>query len=165
MRLDMKDFLPGLCGVGFGAWLLRETYFLDLMLSYRIGGGMSAAGYPRVLGLAIIGLSILLLLRAVTRGLAKRVGAGDGVLVKDRWAYKKVVSIFLGLVIYTLLLYPVGYFIMTTLILALVMILVGERRWVFIVATSISLTFALYGISFYIFHIDLPGGVLRYLMG
>ncbi len=163
MRVDLKNFLPGLCGIGFGAWLLRETYLLDVELAQHVGGGMNAAGYPRLLGLSIIGLSIALLWQGVSLRTANRVTEADEPTAGDRSTVKKPALAFLGLLVYTLFLLPIGYLIMTPLVLSLVMVLVGERRWVFIVPTSILLTLALYAVSFYAFHIVLPEGVLRYL--
>ena len=60
MRIDLKDLCPGLCGLAFGTWLLRETYLLDVELAQHVGGGMNAAGYPRLLSLLILGLSMFL---------------------------------------------------------------------------------------------------------
>jgi len=57
----------------------------------------------------------------------------------------------------------VGYLIMTPLLLAFVMILVGDRRWLFIVSTAIILTFTLYAVTFYVFHIVLPEGIMQYV--
>ena len=165
MHVHLKDLLPGLCGLGFGVWLLRETYLLDVELARHVGGGMNAAGYPRLLALLIIGLSTALFCQAVIRLIAHRVTASDGSQAGDRSALKKVALAFLGFIVYTLLLIPVGYLIMTPVLLGLLMVLVGERRWVFIVPTSILLTLALYWVSFYAFHIVLPEGVLRYLSG
>lgn len=69
MRLDLKDLFPGLCGVGFGTWLLRETYLLDVELARHVGGGMNAAGYPRMLSLLILGFSIFLICQTLIRGM------------------------------------------------------------------------------------------------
>lgn len=163
MRIELKDFLPGLCGAGFGAWLLRETYVMDLTAPHKIGGGMSAAGYPRVLAFSVLALSVILLVRAFARGDGKQSVMDQAVQAAKRSARRKVALTFLSLVAYTLLLYQVGYLIMTILLLAFIMVLVGERRWVFVALSSLSLTLTLYGISFYVFHIDLPAGVLKYL--
>jgi hypothetical protein len=50
-------------------------------------------------------------------------------------------------------------------LLGFIMVLVGERRWVFIIVTSILVTLALYSVTFYAFHIVLPEGILRYVSG
>lgn len=165
MRVDLKDLLPSLCGLGFGGWLLRETYFLDVELARHVGGGMNAAGYPRLLAVLIVMLSIAPLCQALIRRANKRMTETDGAMAGERSALKKVGLAFLSLIVYTLLLRPVGYLIMTPMLLGFVMVLIGERRWVFIVATSILLTLALYAVTFYAFHILLPEGLLGYMSG
>lgn len=165
MRIDLKDLLPSLCGLGFGGWLLRETYLLDVELARHVGGGMNAAGYPRLLAVLIVGLSIALLCRAMMPRANKRMTEADAAMAGGRSTLKKVGLAFLSLIVYTLLLRPVGYLIMTPVLLGFVMVLIGERRWVSIVATSILLAFALYAVVFYAFHIVLPEGLLRYMSG
>jgi putative tricarboxylic transport membrane protein len=165
MRIDLKDLLPSLCGLGFGGWLLRETYLLDVELARHVGGGMNAAGYPRLLAVLIVGLSIALLCRAMMPRANKRMTEADAAMAGGRSTLKKVGLAFLSLIVYTLLLRPVGYLIMTPVLLGFVMVLIGERRWVSIVATSILLALALYAVAFYAFHIVLPEGLLRYMSG
>ena len=161
MGIDLKNFLPGICGIVFGAWLLRETSLLDVELAAHVGGGMNAAGYPRMLALGIIGLSIVLVGQAIFHQ-SKRITSTDE-NSDNQSAYKKATIAYIGLILYTLLLIPVGYLIMTPILLSLVMILVDERRWVFVVTVSIVLTLSLYMVSYYAFHIVLPEGVFRYL--
>ncbi len=126
---------------------------------------MNAAGYPRLLAVLMIGLSIALVCQSAIRRLRSREMEGDEATAENRPVLKKAALAFLALIGYTLLLIPVGYLIITPVLLGFVMVLVGERRWVFIVATSILLTLALYSVTFYAFHIVLPEGVFRYLGG
>ena len=57
MTIDWRnDVLPALPFIGFAGWLLYETTVLDVEVAGHVGGGMDAAGYPRVLALLIAGL-------------------------------------------------------------------------------------------------------------
>ena len=137
MREEAKGLVSGLLGLLFGGWLLWETHRLDVELAHNIGGGMSAAGYPRLLGSLIIALSLLLSGIYVVRWFAKKKHHKSEKSQTNRAALKKVAWAFLGLAIYTSLLMLVGYLIMTPPLLAMVMVLFGERRWLFISITSI----------------------------
>jgi hypothetical protein len=163
LGIIFNNFVPSLCGLGFGAWLLRETYLLDVQVAHQAGGGMNAAGYPRLLALLIIGLSAILLWKSFIWRSDRREDAEAEPAHGDRWPSRKVLMAFFGCIVYTVLLSSVGYLIMTPLLLAFVMILVGDRRWLFIVSTAIILTFTLYAVTFYVFHIVLPEGIMQYV--
>ena len=162
MREEAKGLVSGLLGLLFGGWLLWETYRLDVELAHNIGGGMSAAGYPKLLGSLIVGLSLLLSGIYVFRLFATKKRRGNKESQIDRTALKKVAFAFLGLVIYTLMLTLVGYLIMTPPLLAMIMYLFGERRWFIISITSIIVTGTLYTVTYYIFHIAMPQGILGF---
>jgi len=162
MREEAKDLVSGLLGLVFGGWLLWQTYRLDVGLAHNIGGGMSAAGYPKLLGFLIVGLSFLLSGRYLVRLLVTKDDLAGKEPETDRAALKKVGYAFLGLVIYTSILTAVGYLIMTPLLLAMIMYLFGERRWFFIAITSIIVTGALYTVTYYVFHIAMPQGILGF---
>ena len=164
MRIDLKDLCPGLCGLGFGIWLLRETYLLDVELARHVGGGMNAAGYPRLLALLILGFSMFLVCQALIRGVLRRMPSSDGTQAGDPGVVKKSGIAFLGFIVYTLLLNHLGYLIVTPPLLGLIIVLVGERRKLVIAATAILITLVLYTVIFYAFHIVLPEGVLRYVI-
>ncbi len=162
MREEAKGLVSGLLGLLFGGWLLWETYRLDVELAHNIGGGMSAAGYPKLLGLFIVGLSLLLSGRYFVRLFATKKPRGSKESQIDRTALKKVALAFLGLVIYTLMLTLVGYLIMTPPLLAMILYMFGERRWFIISITSIIVTGTLYTVTYYIFHIAMPQGILGF---
>lgn len=162
MRGEAKDLVPGLLGLVFGGWLLWETYRLDVEMAHNVGGGMSAAGYPRLLGFLIIGLSLVLSGRYFKRLLAMKEIRGSKEPQTNPTALKKVACAFLGLVIYILMLTMVGYLIMTPPLLAMIMYLFGERRWFFILITSIIVTGTLYTVTYYVFHIAMPQGILGF---
>ena len=164
MHIDLKDLCPGLCGLAFGTWLLRETYLLDVELARHVGGGMNAAGYPRLLALLILGFSIFLVCQALIRAVLRRMPPPDGTQAGDPGVVKKAGIAFVGFIVYTLLLNHVGYLIITPPLLGLIIVLVGERRKLVIAATAISITLVLYTVTFYAFHIVLPEGVLRYVL-
>lgn len=161
MGIVPSNFVPSLCGLSFGAWLLRETYLLNVHMAELAGGGMNAAGYPRLLAFLIIGLSIILLCKSFIWQSTDRRKEDDAEAENgDRGSFKKASVVFLVCIVYTALLSSVGFLILTPLLLAFVMILVGERRWLFAALTSILLTFTLYAVTFFVFHIVLPEGVL-----
>jgi hypothetical protein len=162
MREEVKDLVSGLLGLVFGVWLLWETYRLDVEMAHNVGGGMSAAGYPKLLGLFIVGLSLLLSGRYLVLIFTTKKRVEGEESQKDRTAFKKVGCAFLGLIIYTLMLTRVGYLIMTAPLLGMIMYLFGERRWFFISITSIIVTGTLYAVTYYVFHIAMPQGILGF---
>ena len=162
MREEANDLVSGLFGLVFGVWLLWETYRIDVEMAHNVGGGMGAAGYPKLLGFFIVGLSFVLMGRYLVRLLPRKGRRKIEESQNGPAAFKKVVCAFLGLIIYTLMLTRAGYLIMTPPLLAMIMILFGERRWFFISITAIIVTGTLYAVTYYVFHIAMPQGILGF---
>lgn len=60
-----RDAFAAAFAVALGAWIVFTTYTSDMIsVSSHIGGGIDAAGYPRLLGSAAIVIGILIALGA-----------------------------------------------------------------------------------------------------
>jgi len=163
MRIDWNNLGSGLVSIAFGGLFLYQTYQLELERVRNVGGGMSAAAYPRLLASLIIILSGILIVKAIFNSL--RSGEEKKETPVDFKALVKSAIVFVALVVYILILKPVGYLIATPILLIVIMFLTGERKWYYIVPTSILIPVILFVIIYYAFHILLPEGALGFLFG
>ncbi|MEZ5862913.1 MAG: tripartite tricarboxylate transporter TctB family protein [Geminicoccaceae bacterium] len=170
MRGEVAGRLLGLVPAALffvlGVWLYVETFLIGD--EFAIGIGMDAGTYPKILAIVTLVLATVMGLRAWFRldaGEAPEDGdAGAAVSDGERRSGRRKVGLALvALVAYTLLLHPLGFLIATPVLLAVVMLLAGERRPLLIGATAILLTVAVQALSFYGFSIVLPEGPLRLL--
>ena len=157
-----NDVLPSLPFIGFAGWLLYETTVLDVEVAGHVGGGMDAAGYPRVLALLIAGLSVLVIAQGIRRRQPLSAGKPLDAPPPGLHPVIRPALAMAAIVVYTFIMIPVGFLIATPVLLAFVMFLVGDRNWVRIGATAVLLTFATWAISFFGFHILLPEGWLGF---
>lgn len=149
--------------LGFGAWLLYQTFLLDVEVAKRVGGGVGADGYPLLLAVATIALAILLIFQAVLGRASQVLGEPLGMQSSEPPVFKRAVWCFLSVVIYTVLLLPIGYLITTPILLVVLMRILGDRRWVATSVAALLLTLVLFVAFRYGVNIVLPEGVLRYL--
>ncbi len=161
-----RGLVPAVLFFLLGVWLYAETFLIGD--EFAIGIGMDAGTYPQVLAIGTIILSVVMGVRAWFRLDADEVpedgGSRDQVPEDERRSGRRKVGLALAaLVLYTLLLHPLGFLFATPLLLAVVMLLAGERRPLLICATAILLTIAVQALSFYGFSIVLPEGPLRLL--
>lgn len=156
------SLVPAALFAVLGGWLYVETFLIGD--EFAIGVGMDAGTYPQILAIATLLLAVVLGLRAWFRPDAdEKAENGDTAAGHLRPGLCKVGAAMAVLVLYTLLLDPLGFLIATPATLAAVMLLAGERRPLLIGATAILLTVAVQALSFYGFSIVLPEGPLRLL--
>ena len=163
VRFERKEFIGGLVCLGFGAWLLYQTFLLDVEVAERVGGGVGADGYPLLLAVTTIALAIFLTFQAVLGREGQTPAEPPGMQSGEPPVFKRAVWCFLSVVIYTVLLLPIGYLITTPILLVVLMRILGERRWVVPVVTALLLTLVIFVAFRYGVNIVLPEGVLQFL--
>ena len=155
-----KDLAASLVSVGLGAWLFWQTFSFNVTASERVGGGIDAAGYPRLLA----GLTILLGIGLAGRALWKwrtvrpgpaREAAGEG------GGKRRAALSFAVLLLYTLLLEPLGFLLATPLAVGALLRIVGGRGAVHAAIAAVAFTAAIFVFFRYGVNIVLPEGLLR----
>lgn len=172
MRIDVTSVVGAVVCLALGGWYYWETTQLDVDLAARVGGGVSAAGYPRVLAVVVLVLGAILLAVAVFR---RRGGTGRPILGTGDAAsavaqgdepprVDRALGCLVALVILTLLFDPLGYPLAMPVLLFALMRIGGERRWLVPAASAVLLTAAVYVFFRYVLNIVLPLGVLGGLL-
>ena len=153
IRLKVWDRAVGIFLMLFSIFIYVHTYSFD----YPRGGGamVNIALFPRFLAVPLFVLGLLLLFKRQTTEDEKTS------ITKE----KKLVALYIGLVLYTYLLDKLGFLVDTFLWVAYVGLLVGERKWWVILLT------ALLGpaLGYYVFQVQLgvplPEGSLLRILG
>ena len=153
------DLAASLASIGLGAWLFRETFSFSVTASERVGGGIDAAGYPRLLA----GLTMLLGLALAGRALWRwRAAAPPAVDAAGQGGAKARAGLcFAVLLIYTLLLEPLGFLLATPLAVGVLLRIIGGRGPVHAAVAAIAFTAAIFIFFRYGVNIVLPEGLLR----
>ncbi len=164
MRKSRSQILEGLIWITIACVAFALTYkFNEPLPHYRYG----ASGWPRTL---ILGIVIFAVINALWRVfLSRRQGAVDAGEAKlsdtppvrpasGTSIYLKRFGSFAVPLLYLFLLPRAGFYIMTPLFIAGYMVLLGERRWVHLVGT----TLLIYALSLIVFvkllYVPLPVG-------
>ncbi len=155
-----KDLAASLVSMGLGAWLFWQTFSFNVTASERVGGGIDAAGYPRLLASLTVLLGITLAGRALWKWraalpcpAASPAGQGGG---KLRAAFSFAVLLF-----YTLLLEPLGFLVATPLAVGALLRIVGGRGALHAAVAAVAFTAAIFVFFRYGVNIVLPEGLLR----
>jgi putative tricarboxylic transport membrane protein len=145
--------------------LATATFWLFFSLaaaveSYRLGlGHVRAPGpgfVPFVIALTFAALSVLLLAQSLA---AKRPTRKAAAAAEKRNPVK-VVSVIGALLLYVLFLETAGFIISTFLLLAALLKLAGELRWLSILITATLATISTYALFHLWLRVQLPAGVL-----
>ena len=157
------DLAASLVSMGLGGWLFRETFSFSVTASERVGGGIDAAGYPRLLA----GLTVLLGLALAGRALWKWRAAGRAaaLLTGDEAGQGggrlRAALSFAVLLLYTLLLEPLGFLLATPLAVGALLRITGGRGPVHAALAAVAFTAAIFVFFRYGVNIVLPEGLLR----
>ena len=157
------DLAASLASMGLGAWLFRETFSFSVTASERVGGGIDAAGYPRLLA----GLTVLLGLALAARALWKWRAAGrtaappTGDETGQGGGKLRAALSFAVLLLYTLLLEPLGFLLATPVAVGVLLRIVGGRGAVHAAIAAVAFTAAIFVFFRYGVNIVLPEGLLR----
>ena len=157
-----KDLAASLVSMGLGAWLFWQTFSFNVTASERVGGGIDAAGYPRLLAGLTILLGIALAGRALWKWRSARPGpVGDTDEAGQGGGKLRAALSFAVLLLYTLLLEPLGFLLATPLAVGALLRIVGRRGAVHAALAAIAFTAAIFVFFRYGVNIVLPEGLLR----
>ena len=140
--------------------ILFPVFFLELSAVFVIlilgfpekrGGGVGPSVVPVLWILGISGLSIVLLIRALTGGEEK----------DPPWGKVGKVAVFFGMtVLYLVLMQYLGYYVMTLLYVVVSMYYLGYRKWRVMVSVAVVWAVVAYFAFYRLLYVPLPGGVL-----
>ena len=148
------DLAAGLISIGLGSWLFWQTFSFTVTASERVGGGIDAAGYPRLLAGLTVALGAILVARACWKRRARPAPDEAGARLRTAGALAI-------LLLYTLALEPVGFLIATPPALVALLRLVGRRRLLPAAMAAIVFTAVIFLLFRYGVNIVLPEGLLR----
>lgn len=154
------DLAASLVSMGLGAWLFWQTFSFNVTASERVGGGIDAAGYPRLLAGLTVLLGIALAGRALWKWRRTRPGPGGDAAGRGGGRVRAALS-FAVLLLYTLLLEPLGFLVATPLAVGALLRIVGGRGALHAAVAAIAFTAAIFVFFRYGVNIVLPEGLLR----
>ena len=156
------DLAASLASMGLGAWLFRETFSFSVTASERVGGGIDAAGYPRLLAGLTMLLGLALAARALWKWRTARAAAPPAVRAEGQGGGRLRAALSLAvLLFYTLLLEPLGFLLATPLAVGVLLRITGGRGAVHAAVAAIAFTAAIFVFFRYGVNIVLPEGLLR----
>ena len=144
-RVSKIDLLTGLglMALSVGVYFLTQ----DMI---RVPAGIGPGDYPRVIAVGLFVLGALLAVQSVgTSQATPRSPYPPGAAVR-------VTALVVTVLVYIRLMPHLGFLLSTPLFLAAAMLLFGVRRTVLILASSVGVTLAVYGIFYSLFQILLP---------
>lgn len=148
----MKDYIVGISGLGLSGYV-----FFASKAFQRLGSGLSEdpAYYPRILAGILAAMSIGLLVGALRKRNKIEIKFNRSLLIN--------LGKFLGLlIVYILLIVPLGFIIATALFtFSMIWLLGGTRKQALVYALPISLlTYLLFS---YLLKVPLPKGILQFI--
>ena len=155
-----KDLAASLVSMGVGAWLFWQTFSFNVTASERVGGGIDAAGYPRLLAGLTVLLGIALAGRALWKWRTARPGPAGDEAEQGGGRLRAALS-FAVLLLYTLMLEPLGFLLATPLAVGALLRIVGGRGPAHAALAAIAFTAAIFVFFRYGVNIVLPEGLLR----
>ncbi|HOX11651.1 MAG TPA: tripartite tricarboxylate transporter TctB family protein [Spirochaetia bacterium] len=143
---------------GFVLGALSLLFFVETLSAPASRGGINPRTFPLIVILSLFGLSVVLGIQGLLRSLRDR-NPLPPTLPRGKTAGKLAVLTAAGAG-YTLILEPVGYILATPVLIAVAMILFGERRPIRIAILSLTASAALYFLFRGVFRVPLPRSIL-----
>jgi putative tricarboxylic transport membrane protein len=113
-----------------------------------------AGFFPLLVGVGIIGLSLILLFRA---------WLGRGGALKAYGEWQRPVIMLAALAVYAVLLEPLGYIASTIFIAMVTLRILGVMSWKVIILSSVVLSVSVYYLFTRLLGVELPAGILSFL--
>jgi putative tricarboxylic transport membrane protein len=113
-----------------------------------------AGFFPFLVGCGIVGLSLVLLFRGW-------LGRGDAPRPYGQW--QKPVVMLAALVVYAVLLEPLGYILSTIFIAVVTLRILGVASWRLVAVSSVVLSVVVYVLFTRFLDVELPAGILSFL--
>lgn len=169
-----RDVWIGLAALALGVWYWRAAG--DIPIS-PLDGVVNAAALPRMLAVAMIVFSILLILRALLVEAmflrAARKAAGpvapqrpeeDGITFTRQQHVKAAGVVVIGIV-YLLILPWLGYLLSATLLVAGTSVYIGARAGLYTLGVAVAVAVSFYLLFVQLLSIPLPAGLWPALLG
>lgn len=150
----MSNIVSGLVIIGISLFFYYLTTRFPVIKGYQ---QMGDAFWPRLVILVLIGLSVILILQSVLKGMKKestKKGIPEETL--DRPALLKTMGVML---LYVLCIPYLGFLVSTFLALILFSYLMGDRKKSRMVYLSLGMTIATYLVFGFLIYTALPRGV------
>ena len=155
----LADLLGGVLSICFGSLAMGLSFGFQIDASDRVGGGIDAALYPRLIATAVIILGLVLVVKGIQARLTAA-GAATGAATPGGGSWLVLPALYATLVVFTLVLIEVGYVIASLVLIAVILLLLGERRPLVVVVVSTAVTAGIFLAFRYGFNIVLPEGIL-----
>ena len=154
--MKTADLIGGGSGIALGSYILYEGSKMPADLIMKIGPSY----FPNVLAVGLIFFSLILIVYAL---LGRSKGESEAISLKDKGIQRALVSL-VAIVAYAVLLNPLGYPIVTVLLVSGVMILLGKRRPIQIACVSLATTFVVWLLFAKLLMLSMPMGILEDLI-
>ena len=154
--MKTADLIGGGSGIALGSYILYEGSKMPADLIMKIGPSY----FPNVLAVGLIFFSLILIVYAL---LGRSKGESEAISLKDKGIQRALVSL-VAIVAYAVLLNPLGYPIVTVLLVSGVMILLGKRGPIQIVCVSLATTFVVWLLFAKLLMLSMPMGILEDLI-
>jgi len=151
--MKTADLIGGGAGILLGAYVLYEGSKMPADLIMKIGPSF----FPDALAIGLIFFSAILIVYAL---LGRSKGESQAISFRDQGIQRALVSL-VAIVAYTALLLPLGYPIVTVLLVGGIMALLGIRDWRQIVLVAAATTFAVWLIFAKLLMLTMPMGILE----
>ena len=148
-----NDWVFGLISLALGVAVLFYSRTFDVVTSMDPSG---PAAMPRIVAWLMIFIGIVHI--AASALIIKREKKPEK--HEKKGSYKPVVMICAACAVYYFLLEPIGYIIMTPLLIMSIMASVGEKNVKSLVSTSVGTTLVLFLIFNYALQVNMPLGIL-----
>jgi putative tricarboxylic transport membrane protein len=137
-------------------FLLVETGQFPVYQSKALVG---PAFWPRIVLIQVIILCVIVLAGLFKKTTGKGSSAPAGAEENQERTLPRVFIVMAFCVLYAFLLKTFGFLLVSLAFQILTLLVIGERRWKFLIAEPVLLTTALYGLFIRILHNPLPRGV------
>lgn len=144
------------CGLIAGA--LAILFFIGTLSFPKSSIGINPRVYPFVVIFSTFALSATLVAQGFLK--QKRTKNPPAKTLPRGTTALKLIALAAGMLIYVFALEPLGYIVVTPLLMALTMLLFGERKPLKIVAVSALVSIALYWVFRTVFRVPLPRSVI-----
>lgn len=150
--MKIADLIGGGLGIALGAYVIYEGSNMPEDHIMKIG----PAFFPELLAIGLIIFSAILIIYAL---LGKSKGGAEPICLRDQGIQRALVSL-LAIILYAVLLNPLGYPICTLLLVAGIMLLLGKRQPLFVLGTSVATTLGVWLVFAKLLKLSMPMGVL-----
>ncbi len=156
----LADLVSGVLAILLGSLTMRLSFGFQIKASDRVGGGIDAALYPRLIATAVIILGLVLVVKGIQTRLTAADAASGAATTSGRRSWFVLPALYATLVVFTLVLNGVGYVVASLVLIAVILLLLGERRPLVVVVVSAAVTAGIFIAFRHGFNIVLPEGIL-----